>query len=1244
MRKFLLSLLMLAFLAPLTLRADEIIVGTSDGISSAVVPFRNNNTASYTQSIYPKAEIGGAATITAVAFNCETPAQTTAATVKIYVGETDKTTHVNSADWLTETELTLVYEGAVTLGGEEWENFEFIAPYEYSGTKNLVIAVSSENTVNMNLKWHKFSEDTAKPTLHNTNSGSTPSGVTSVKGYRPIIKLTTTGNDDGGEEPEPVDPIIPGEAITVFIGEDGEFASYYSPIYDYYNNYGITQQIYTADEIGVSAGTITSIAFKSKSGGGCNRNISVYLSNTDKEYYTGGMDWVLLTEADAAVFEGTITTPTDGEWLTIELTTPFEYKGGNLAVTVNDKTGSYGSYSQFAQWESYSTGRSETSPRSVYVTSYNTEIPYTGLASRYGTLDAHNHGSWNAPDNEYINSKIKFTIVPSASNVEVPSSVDFGKVLLADYWTEKTSTKVSVKAINTTINNITVDNDFFVLPSEIDYTSSVVTFDLSYNVNAQVSGDVNGTITVTYAEGTKEIPVTATVYTPVKPDVAELAEEVVFTENAYTNAPVFANLNDNYILPQEVTDGNAPDAVYAFELTEDARVSAKVTGTNAQLAIYKEDFNGEGGPSKYNAFSGVSFTKKNFFYDFNDGTINGWRTIDEDGNGYNWEVTTVEDKTYLISYSYRMNADDMIKVANNVLVTEQAYNITANSKLSFDAYCHSHDFEAHKDHVKVEVSKDGENFTLIEKILPEPIVFANEIVDLGAKFEELGLEFGDYYVALRHEENDKMYVCVDNVQLLNENVTRAAETSISEVYYPAGKYYLVAAAEDAFTVNISYEVAPITPPTNVVVSVTETSVTLSWDAVENVDGYNIYFGTDKYTTTETTYTFNDLEPFTEYSFIIKSYVGEEESFASEEVVVKTKDFLVTVPQNLTARGISESEILLSWDAVENALSYNIYRVDDIAEFVGNTTETTYTVTGLEAAYQSCYAVTAVRNNNETERSENACGTTSDLIPYAPTNLVATTISETSIGLTWTAGQNALKYNVYRNGELVGNTAAILYIDDELQAGTEYCYTVKGVRGETESTEASNESCATTDGTAPSAPVAPTYLQAEALDTQSIKLTWTAVGNATSYNVYQGDEKIATTELPNYTVTGLEYDTEYCFTVTAVNAVGESAKSTQVCKKTLGDGIEELASSINIYPNPVENELFLATEMNVKEIAIYDIYGRLCCTDASNASTSNASTMGAMDTFNVSVQNLEAGVYFVKIVTDNGEIVKRFVKK
>ena len=164
---------------------------------------------------------------------------------------------------------------------------------------------------------------------------------------------------------------------------------------------------------------------------------------------------------------------------------------------------------------------------------------------------------------------------------------------------------------------------------------------------------------------------------------------------------------------------------------------------------------------------------------------------------------------------------------------------------------------------------------------------------------------------------------------------------------------------------------------------------------------------------------------------------------------------------------------------------------------------------------------------------------------------------------------------------------------------------------------------------------PANLKAEATSISEINLTWDTVENALSYNVYQGAELLANVTETTLTVDGLEPNTEYCFSVTAVRNETESDKSEEACAKTFGDGIEELALSINIYPNPVDNELFLATELRVEEIAIYDVYGR----------TTTVYGLQTTDfVHSIDVADLEAGVYFVNIKTENGNIVKRFIKK
>ena len=128
------------------------------------------------------------------------------------------------------------------------------------------------------------------------------------------------------------------KAEEVTIGDNGTTNnSCYLPGYNYYN-YSYTQQIYTADEIDV-AGTITSIAFKN-TGAQKTRTYNIYMAHTTKETFTGGTDWVAMSDDDL-VFTGTLTFAV-GEWTTIDLDTPFDYDGtSNLIVSVADNTGAY---------------------------------------------------------------------------------------------------------------------------------------------------------------------------------------------------------------------------------------------------------------------------------------------------------------------------------------------------------------------------------------------------------------------------------------------------------------------------------------------------------------------------------------------------------------------------------------------------------------------------------------------------------------------------------------------------------------------------------------------------------------------------------------------------------------------------------------------------------------------------------------------------------------------------------------
>ena len=145
-----------------------------------------------------------------------------------------------------------------------------------------------------------------------------------------------------------------------------------------------------------------------------------------------------------------------------------------------------------------------------------------------------------------------------------------------------------------------------------------------------------------------------------------------------------------------------------------------------------------------------------------------------------------------------------------------------------------------------------------------------------------------------------------------------------------------------------------------------------------------------------------------------------------------------------------------------------------------------------------------------------------------------------------------------------------------------------------------------------APEAPTNLEAEALTDSTIELTWDAVEGAKTYAVYQGMIKLLTVAEPTHIVTGLQAGIEYCFTVTAINDGGESAKSAQACATTLVEEDVEKPSTpqnVNISDFSVseclekyrglmydDNDTIYAVAVNDSSLMIRTIAYFNCCSE------------------------------------------------
>jgi hypothetical protein len=77
--------------------------------------------------------------------------------------------------------------------------------------------------------------------------------------------------------------------------------------------------------------------------------------------------------------------------------------------------------------------------------------------------------------------------------------------------------------------------------------------------------------------------------------------------------------------------------------------------------------------------------------------------------------------------------------------------------------------------------------------------------------------------------------------------------------------------------------------------------------------------------------------------------------------------------------------------------------------------------------------------------------------------------------------------------------------------------------------------------------------------------------------------------------------------------------------------ENLQSKIALYPNPTTGELRVESgELRVESVEVFDIYGRKQKAESRRQNV-------------IDIAHLSAGVYFVKITTEAGEVVRKVVK-
>ena len=219
MKRNLLFLMLMVVLFPLTMKAQEIIVGEAT-TDKNLAPFLNSYQNSWLEMVYTAEEIGQACTIGSIAFQYVGGPILPTNDLRIYLAETDKERFMDKTDWTPEEELTLVYSGTnVQIGGDEWETFELDTPFEYSGEKNLAVVVAkTAEYFELTLTWACYSYAGGVMFTgnvngdHDTSFAQYPTGEgLAIYNYKPVMKLV---------EREPVAELAAPTNLRAYIRQD----------------------------------------------------------------------------------------------------------------------------------------------------------------------------------------------------------------------------------------------------------------------------------------------------------------------------------------------------------------------------------------------------------------------------------------------------------------------------------------------------------------------------------------------------------------------------------------------------------------------------------------------------------------------------------------------------------------------------------------------------------------------------------------------------------------------------------------------------------------------------------------------------------------------------------------------------------------------------------------------------------------------------------------------------------------
>ncbi|KAI5100613.1 receptor-type tyrosine-protein phosphatase eta precursor, partial [Silurus meridionalis] len=465
-----------------------------------------------------------------------------------------------------------------------------------------------------------------------------------------------------------------------------------------------------------------------------------------------------------------------------------------------------------------------------------------------------------------------------------------------------------------------------------------------------------------------------------------------------------------------------------------------------------------------------------------------------------------------------------------------------------------------------------------------------------------------------------------------KNSSNTSDTSYTVTGLTAGVKYtftVTAVAADNQTTGAPTQISAFTnpdvAPNLTVSSKTTSSVSLTWN---EPPGNRSYF-TVQWTNgsvnniNNTSNTVTGLTAGVNYTFTVTAVAADTQTTGSPtQISAFTKPDVVT---NLTVSNKTTSSVSLNWNEPNGNRSYfTVQWTGGSVNNINNTSDTSYTVTGLTAGVKYIFTVTAVAVDKQTTGGSTQISAFTN--PDAVSNLTVSNKTTSSVSLTWNEPPGNKSYFILRwtGGSLNKsiNISTTSYNVTGLTAGVNYTFTVTAFAGDGQNGGATIQISAFTK------PDTVSNLTAVNVTTSSILLYWIKAMGEISYYVVQYNNFSTnismTTELTRINITNLTPGVQYTFKVLAVVADNKTkGNSSYISAYTKPDTVSNL-TAVNVTTSSILLYWIKAMGEISYYVVQYDDFSR-------NISTTTEFTM-------ININNLTPGVQYTfkvfAVVADN----------